>query len=158
MLATNLFRLISEFTAICCFLCYPCRMVRYMKYHCRWVKERLEREREMNLNFLMRWGFCFVKLFLCLVSGSIWNLRCEREILVFHYNKVLFSVVAELKVKHQHHPHVYNHTLATILVEYASAVSFVSPLVMLMLNASIVWFRTHGNLYPNFFDTQISMI
>ncbi|KAJ4722234.1 Lipase [Melia azedarach] len=33
-----------------------------------------------------------------------------------------FSCGRELKVKHQHHPHVYNHTLATILVEYASAV------------------------------------
>lgn len=33
-----------------------------------------------------------------------------------------FSCARELKVKGHHSPHVYNHTLATILVEYASAV------------------------------------
>jgi len=33
---------------------------------------------------------------------------------------------AGLKVRHKNHPYEYNHTLATILVEYASAVSFTS--------------------------------
>lgn len=34
-----------------------------------------------------------------------------------------FLVTAELKIKHNGGVPIYNHTLATILVEYASAVS-----------------------------------
>ncbi|KAF8392549.1 hypothetical protein HHK36_022894 [Tetracentron sinense] len=34
----------------------------------------------------------------------------------------IFFIITELKVKHEGHVPVYNHTLATILVEYASAV------------------------------------
>jgi len=33
---------------------------------------------------------------------------------------------AGLKVRQKNHPYKYNHTLATTLVEYASAVSFTS--------------------------------
>ena len=40
----------------------------------------------------------------------------------------VFYVTAELKIKHNGNVPIYNHTLATILVEYASAVSIAEPL------------------------------
>lgn len=43
--------------------------------------------------------------------------------IVANFLIAFFLVTAELKIKHNGGVPIYNHTLATILVEYASAVS-----------------------------------
>jgi hypothetical protein len=62
------------------------------------------------------------------------------RILMMHFQS------AELKARHTSHLAQYNHTLATILVEYASAVSsfgHVQPLIY------YVFFFNHGSLIRN---------
>lgn len=51
------------------------------------------------------------------------------------------SPFAELKVRHKKPHYQYNHTLATILVEYASAVSFMGILYVQPLRCVGKWFR-----------------
>lgn len=50
-------------------------------------------------------------------AGFLLQLR-SNNILTF-----FFLLITEIKLKHEDNSHIYNHTFAKILVEYASAVS-----------------------------------
>jgi hypothetical protein len=67
---------------------------------------------------------------------------------IYIYILMMHFKSAELKARHTSHLAQYNHTLATILVEYASAVSslgviHVQPLIY------YVFFFNHGSLIRN---------
>lgn len=63
------------------------------------------------------------RLFTSIINYVLFNFECYTGAI---FNLVFFSLVTttELKINHADYSHIYNHTLAMKLVEYASAVSF----------------------------------
>lgn len=77
----------------------------------------------------------FFLILLQIVSHSI-SIATLLQYLTFILNLV---TTAELKIKHEDYSHIYNHTLAVILAEYASAVSFTEKILLqVILNLYIV--------------------
>lgn len=78
--------------------------------------------RVILLIYVINLFFYYTVLFMIVVINLSWTcLTTVNEI--SRYLTIALAVELKVKAKNKHHAAIYNHTLATILVQYASAVS-----------------------------------